>query len=214
MAKGAAMSEVKEMPYSERYAHVLDAIRHDDFIPPFLEKRLGKAAADEFRRICEAGMRSVPADAPPEEAYEAAYANWMHLGSTAFSFVEERMGEEGIEEFLRADVEELKHENSRLSLLLLGAVRAASPDAAFDMVARKLAYDFQWLTPYSIEKPNKHEMVMHIPHCRLLDFPDSERLCLYGCRHAYPQWLAEQLKVKMEPRRQGTSCTIRFNPLH
>jgi len=57
-------------------------------------------------------------------------------------------------------------------------------------------------------------MVMTIPHCKILDYPNSEDVCLLGCQREYPQWMAEQLKVKLEFDRQGSSCTATVTPLH
>ena len=41
------MVEVKQMPYSEKYARVLNSLKHDEYVPGFIERELGQAAATE-----------------------------------------------------------------------------------------------------------------------------------------------------------------------
>jgi len=208
------MVEVKEMPYSEKYAKVMDAIKHDDFVGGFIEKHLGQQASAEYLSICESGIEPIPEEASPEEKYEIAYKNWMWISGTAFGFVRERMGEEGMEQFIRDDVALLKRENSSASLYLLAMIRAFSPGSAFEMVAKKSAYDLQYLTPYSVDELTREREVMSVPRCKILDYPNTEDVCLVGCQQVYPRWLAEQLKVKMAFDRQGNSCTVTVTPLH
>jgi hypothetical protein len=207
------MVEVKEMPVTEKYERVLAGLKHDEFMPAFIEKHLGRAASQEFRRLCEEGLRPVPENASPEDKYEAAYRNWMLVGATTFGFVRERMGDEGLERLVAAGVEALERENSSLALYLLRMIRAVSPGLAFSMVAKQSAYELQWLTPYSVDELSRERAVMTIPRCKILDYPGSEDVCLFGCQRQYPAWMAEQFKVKLEFDRRGTSCTATVTPL-
>ncbi len=54
---------------------------------------------------------------------------------------------------------------------------------------------------------------MNVPSCKILDYPDTEDVCPVGCQREWPQWLAEQLRVKMETDRRGNNCTITLSPL-
>jgi hypothetical protein len=208
------MVEVREMPYSEKYAKVLGAIKHDEHVSALIEKHLGQAASSEYRKICESGIQPIPEETSPEQKYEIAYKNWMWISSVAFNFVRERMGEEGIEQMVSAGVASLKRENSSPSLYLLRLIRAISPGLAFEILAKRSAYEFQWLTPYSVDELSRQREVMNIPRCKILDYPNTEDACLVGCQREYPQWLAEQLKVNMQFNRQGHSCTATITPLH
>jgi hypothetical protein len=208
------MVEVKEMPYTEKYERVLGGLKHDEYVPGFIEKHLGQAASAEYRQLCDSGIQPIPEDASPEDKYEIAYRNWMWISGTAFSFIRERMGDEGIDHVLSVGVEALKRENASPSLYLLKMIRAISPGRAYEMVAKQSAYEFQWLTPYSVDELSRERMVMTIPHCKILDYPNSEDVCLLGCQREYPQWMAEQLKAKLEFDRQGSSCTATVTPLH
>ena len=90
------------------------------------------------------------------------------------------MGEEGIKQFVRAEVDALKHENASPALLMLKLVRAISPGLAFTMVAKQTTYKLQWLSPYSVPELTRHRTVFDIPRCKILDFSDSDDLCLIG----------------------------------
>ena len=103
------MVKVKEMTYSKKYASVLDNIKLDDtFTPSFIEKHLGDQAVDKLQRIWQEGLKPIPEDASVEEKYEIAYGNWIWMGKSNLSFIRKRLGEDGIEQLKRADVEALK----------------------------------------------------------------------------------------------------------
>lgn len=208
------MVKVKEMPYSEKYAIVLDQTRPDDaLISPFIQKHLGDQALAELQSIWQEGVKPVPEDASDENKYEIAYSNFIWRAKSNFSFIRRRLGEDGIEQFALAEVEVLKRKNASPSLLILGLLRAISPGLAFNMTARQMAYQFQWITPASLVELTRNRAVFDIPRCKVLDFPDSEDLCVIGCQDAYPRWLAEQFKVVMKFERQGNSCTATLTRL-
>ena len=175
------MAKVKEMPIVEKYTNVLDHIKYEEeLVPGFIEKHLGKPALEDFQKVCRERVKLVPEEASPETKYETAYSNWMWMGRCAFGFVRERLGEEGIRQFVRADVEALKRENASPALVMLTLIRKISPGLAFTMIAKQTTYKLQWLSPYSVPELNKHKAVFDIPKCKLLDFPDSDDLCLIG----------------------------------
>ncbi len=208
------MVEIKPMSYSEKYTKVLDGLKHDEFVPGFIEKHLGAAAAAEYRQRCEAGMQPIPENASDETKYEIAYKNWMSTASAAFGFVRERMGQAGIDQMAQVSTEALIRENANPSLLILRLVRALSAGKAFEMVAKKSAYELQYLVDYSVEELDERKAVFQVPHCKVKDFPDAADVCTIGCRREYPQWMAEQLHVKMEGRpHQDDSCTLTFTPI-
>jgi len=208
------MVAVKEMPYTEKYERVLGGLKHDEHVPGFIEQRLGPEAAEEYRQVVGSGLEPIPEEASPQEKYEIAYKNWMWMSGSTFTFVRERMGEAGLEELAAVGAEMLKRENAGPSLYLLALIRAFSPGRAFVMVAKQSVYEFQWLTPYSVDELSRERGVMSIPHCKILDYPKCEDTCIYGCQREYPRWMAEQLKVKLSFDRRGTSCTATITPLH
>jgi len=212
--KGGDMVEIKEMPYAEKYSNVLASInRMEKFVPAFMQKHLENREMIEFQTIWEEGINAIPEDASSEEKYELAYRNWIAKARNAHSFVRERLGEDGMEKFKRDNVDILKEENASPALVMLRLVRAISRGLAFSMTAKKVAYNLQWLSPYSVPELSRHRLVFAIPQCKILDFPDSEEICLVGCQSTYPMWLAEQFNVNMEANRQGNSCTLTVTPL-
>jgi hypothetical protein len=202
------------MPYSEKYAKVIDNMKFDEtFILPFVQKHLGDQAVAEVRKTWQEGMKPIPEGASFEEKYEVAYANWIWLAKNIYPFIRKRMGEDGLKEFERAEIEGLIKKNASPALLMLKIIRAFSPGTAFGMTAKQMGYQFQWLTPFSVPELTKQKAVLNIPRCKILDFPDTEDICLVGCQSTYPKWVAEQFKVDMKFNRQGNSCIGTLAPL-
>jgi hypothetical protein len=208
------MVEVKVMPYSEKYAKALDTIKViETFVPPFIQKHLGDAAVAELQSIWKEGAKPIPEGASDEEKYEVAYDNFIWMAKNDLSFVRGHMGEEGIELFKRAEVEALKKENASPALFLLKLIRAVSTSTAFTMTAKQMAYQMQWITPYSVSELSRQRAVYDMPRCKVLDYPDTEDLCAIGCQKIYATWFSEQFKVKQETNRQGNSCIMTITPL-
>jgi hypothetical protein len=207
------MEKFKEMPYSEKYNIIVDNM-NNTFVPSFVQKHLGNQPVVVLRRIWGEGIKPVPEGASLEEKYEIAYGNWVWMAKSSVAFIREQLGEEGIEQFKRAEVEALKRKSASPALFLLRLVRALSPNTAFKMIANKFTYQLQWMTPFSVSEITRHKVVYDIPRCKILDYPGSEDLCVIGCQSTYPTWVAEQFKVKMEFERRGNnSCTCTLAPL-
>ena len=208
------MNNVKEMPYGERYARVMDNMKFDEaFILPFVREHLGDQAAAELKEDWQKTIESIPDAASDKEKYEIAYTNWIGLAKAIYPYIRNRMGEEGLKKFERAEIEGLRKKNAGPALLMLKIIGAFSPAAAFGMTSKQMAYQFQWLTPYSVPELTSKKVVLEIPRCKILDFPDTEDICIVGCQSTYPQWVAEQFKVNMKFDRKGHSCTGTLSPL-
>ena len=207
------MEKVKEMPYEEKYAKVTDNMEFDEtFILPLVRRQLGDQAAAELKRTWQEGIKPIPEGTSFKEKYEIAYGNWIFIAKSAYSFIRKQMGEEGIKKFERAEVDALKRKNTGPALFLLGLVRVFSPGSAFTMTAKQMLYQLQWLSPLSVQELTRDRAVVNIPRCKILDFPETEDLCLVGCQGSYPTWVAEQFKLKMAFDRQGNSCTCTLTP--
>jgi len=201
------------MPYSKKYANMLDNIKLDDTTLSFIQKHLSDQAVVQLQNIWQEGVKPIPEDASFEEKYEIAYSNWVWLANSDFSFIRRQLGEDGIEQYKLAEVEALKRAMPRPALFLLRLVRALSPGSAFTMTAKQMAYQLQWLGPSSVSELTRRRAVINIPRCKILDFPETEDICLVGCMSTYPMWVAEQFKVDMKFERQGNSCTCALTPL-
>lgn len=212
--KDSKMVKIKQMPYSEKYAKVIDSIKFDEsFIIPFVQKHLGDQAVGELKGIWQKGFKPIPEGASFEEKYEVAYGNWIWLAKNIFPFIQKQMGEDGLKEFERTEVEALIKQNNSPALLFLKFIRLFSPSIAFTMTCKQMGYQFQWITPFSVPELTRYKAVFDVPRCKILDFPDTDDMCLLGCQSTYPMWVAEQYKVSMKWNRQGNSCTCSLTPL-
>jgi hypothetical protein len=130
------MVKVKEMPYNEKYAKVIDNMKFDQaFIVPFVQRHLGDQAVAEIKKTWEEGMKPIPEGASFEQKYEIGYANWIWLAKQIYHFIRQRMGEDGMKKFERAEIEGLIKKNASPALLMLKIIRGFSPGTAFAMTA-------------------------------------------------------------------------------
>jgi len=208
------MVRIKEMPYSEKYAMVIDSTKfYESLLFPFVQKHLGDQVVSELKGIIQSGFKPIPEVTSFKEKYEVAYANWIWLAKNTFSFIRKQMGEDGLKKFERTEVQALIKKNASPALFMLKIIRAFSPGTAFGMTAKQMAYQLQWINSYSVPELTHTKAVLDIPRCKILDFPDTEDICLVGCQITYPKWIAEQFKVEMKHNRQGKSCTGTLAPL-
>ena len=208
------MEKVKEMPYEEKFAMVIDDMKLNEAVfLHWVQKHLGDQAVAEFKKTYQEVTKPIPEEASNKEKYDIAYGNWIWLGKSVYSFTRKKMGEEGIKTLERAQVEALKQKNANPALFLLGFIRIFSPGLAFTMTARKMAYQLQWVDPSLAFELSQHKAVFNMPSCKILGFPETEDICLIGCQRVYSTWEAEQFKMQSEYKRQGNSCTCTKTPL-
>lgn len=209
------MVSVKEMPYSEKYKLAQEnGMFLKDLAPAFLEAHLGRQAARELQEALQDQVQAVPENASFADKYEVAYGNFIRIGKCNFNFIREKMGEAGIRQFMRHEVDGLKRKNAGASVLLLNLIRAIAPGYAFVMTNKEFAYQLQWITPFDVPELNAQRAVFDIPQCKVLDYEDTEDICQIGCQGIYPMWVAEQFKVKMAFEREGKRCTCRISKLN
>jgi hypothetical protein len=204
---------IKEMPVKEKYANLLATIKQDAFTPVYIGEKLGRQARQEYEEECRKVTRPVPENASDKDKYEIDYGNWITTGDIAFNTIRKHGGEEGLKQYIRADVEAIKRTNSGPAFLLLKLIRIAAPGAAFKLMANEISYKLQWLTDYSVSELSRRRVVLEIAHCKVLDYPGNETGCAIGCRTIYPMWLAEQFGLEMKMKREGFSCTLSIEPL-
>jgi hypothetical protein len=208
------MMKVKEMPYSEKYAKIVDELKLENSSTfAFIQKSLGNQALVELNKLQQEVLKPVPEDASDKQKYEIAYGNWVLSGGVIFKFVRSKLGEDGIERHIRVSVDAWKRENASPAIYLLSFIRFFSPSSAFSMIVKNSAYQTQWLGTSTISALSKSRAVVDIPHCSILDYPGGEDVCLIGCQKIFPIAFAEQFKVNMKFNRQGKSCVETLTPV-
>ena len=207
------MVKIKEMPSSKKYAMLLDTMKHYDTTISFIRQHKGEQAVVELQNIWQEGVKPIPEDASIEDKYEIAYGNWIWMGKNNFSVVRKHLGEDGIEQYKRERVDALKQENAGPAMAMLSLIRAISPGYAFTMTAKQMAYQMQWISPFSLSELNRSRSVIDIQNCKILDYPDIEDICLIGCQKMYPMWFAEQFKIDAKFEREGNDCTCTITPV-
>ena len=208
------MRAVKQMTYGKKYTAVQNYIKLlDSFVLPLVIRLIGNDGIDELNKIWQEKLKVIPNDLSDKDKFEIAYANWLWKWSTAVKFLKIHIGDKGLEEFKKADIEALKLKDSRLKMMILEGIRAVSPSLAFLMIERQMAYELQVYSPADITELSKERIVFDTQHCKILDYPECVNFCITGCQKIFPDFLAEHLKVKMDIKRRGKGCTISLAPL-
>jgi hypothetical protein len=210
-------TEVKQMPYEEKYRGVLDYMNMlAGFVLPIVEKDLGIQKVAELKAIWQNETKLIRDDASHEEKFKIAYGNWMRNWASAYTFVEANLGEKGIEEFKNEDeyanVESLKRKAGRPALLLLKFMRAVSPSTAFQTLAKQMSYGLQVFTPFSVSELSGNQLALDARPCMVADQTNSGSVCTVGCQQIYPPALEKAFGVRLALNPQGKSCTITVTP--
>ncbi|MGA3192997.1 MAG: hypothetical protein ABSD73_10875 [Candidatus Bathyarchaeia archaeon] len=203
------MVEIKEMPYDEKYSSMLSYLKLlNDNVLSFVEKELGAQKVAELGTIWQNGIQTIPEDATYEEKYNIGYGNWVRKYVSAFNFVSDNLGENGVEKFKDMSVEAFKRKSSSPALFLLRLMRAVSPQTAFRTFAKQMSYQWQVFTPLSVSELSGNRLVAHASPCKIFDYSDSEVCCTVSCQYVSARWLEDQFKHKMTTNLQGKNCTI------
>jgi len=207
------MVEIKEMPYDEKYSGVLSYMKLlDDNVLSLVEKELGAQKVAELNTIWHNVTQTIREDATYEEKFNIAYGNWVRKYASAFNFVSENLGENGVEKWKETAVENLKRKSSSPALFLLKLMRAVSPQTAFRTFAKQVSYQMQVFGSLSVSELSGSRLVVR-SHCKVLDYADSEVLCTVGCQEAFPVALKDVFNVKVTFELKGKICTATFAPL-
>ena len=208
------MVTIKEMPAREKYIKLLrTAGLTDQFVPQMIRERLNEEKVSELRKIWNELLQPVPEDASFEEKHQIVLGNMMRKWTAALDFIRKHLGENGVEEFKRRDVDADKGSVPASAQGMLKLIRAISPRFAFRLSVKKLSYEMQILYPYELKEMTPGKAVLHVAHCPLPDIPGAEEGCTFGCQVCHPLWLAEQFYVRMETVRSEKSCDTILTPV-
>ena len=207
------MVDVRVMTATERLQRVEDNRRLlEGFVLPLVGRELGAEAHAELQAAWAKGTVPVPPTGSDEEKVRVAYRNWMFEWGTAYDFVRDHLGERGTEAFERADVDALTRANSGASVALLKAIWALAPGTGFGTFGKRMAFELQTFTPFTVTELSRQRVAVDIPRCEVLEYPGGEPTCLAGCQVIYPRFLQEKFGVTMTTDRRGHACTVTLAP--
>jgi hypothetical protein len=208
------MLTIKEMPAREKYVKLLrTAGLTEQFVPQMIRERLDEEKVTEMRKIWSDLTQPVPEDASYEEKHQVALGNMMRKWTASLDFMRKHLGNSGVEEFMRRDVEADKGSVPAAAQRMLKLIRAISPHFAFKLSVKQLSYEMQIIYPYQLKEMTPERAVLHLAHCPVPDIPGAEEGCTFGCQVCHPLWLAEQFNVKIETVRNGKSCDTILSPI-
>ena len=206
------MFELKEMPYIEKLDGILSFKNLvEDFAPRLVNQELGKNKSDELRRLWENESEKIPEDASYKDKYEIAYRNLLQNWVTANNFMGKYQGEDGTTKYMRAAVSawKRKYAGSAFALRIIGG---ASKKTAFRILSKRLAYQLQVFSPFSVSEFDEDHMTLNVSSCKIVGVRKRNDFCLMACQNIIPVWLEGQFNVRMSHNPQGENCTVTFAP--
>ncbi len=204
------MVEVRQMSFGEKLSGVLSYKRLvEDFSRSLVSQELGGEKFSELQNIWQRESQPIPENAADEEKYEIAYRNFLQNWVSANNFMGKHQGEDGTKKFMHAAIAGWKRKYARQALALK-IIWIFAPKTAFQILAKKLAYELQVFSPFTISQINKEQLVLAVTPCKIADTQRSSSFCVMACQNIIPAWLEAQFNVKMSPNRQGNNCTVTF----
>ncbi len=205
------MVEFKEMPYDEKYTAILGYTKMvEGFAPQLVKKELGGEKVEDLRSLWKKGTEPIPEDASDKDKYEIAYRNFMWKWVSANNFMSRHQGEDGTKKYMQAAIAAWKRKY--LYAFALRFAGGVSRKTAFQFLAKRLAYQLQAFSPFSVTELKENRMVLTVTPCKILTDQNGSSFCLMACQNIIPSWLQAQFNVKMNLNRQGANCNVIFEP--
>ena len=204
--------ELKKMPYSEKYNSILGYTRMvEDFAPKLVKKELGKEKADELRGTWEKRVEPISKDASDKDKYEVAYRNFMWKWVSANKLMDTYQGEHGKRKYMEAAIAAWKRKyRYGIAVEVVGSL---SRKRAFRILAKRLAYQLQAFSPFSVSELKENRMVLTVTPCKILTDKNGISFCTMACQNIIPSWLEAQFNIKMNPNRNGVVVFEPFSSL-
>jgi len=206
------MSEFKEMTYSEKYGAILGYTKIvENFAPKLVKEELGEQKLAELENLWKQGIVPIPKDASDKDRYEVAYRNFMWKWVSANDFMGKHQGEVGTSKYMHAAIAKWKRKYA-FSSIPLKIVRGVSKKTAFAALSKRLAYQLQAFSPFTVSEFTERRMVLEVTPCKILENPNGSSFCSMACQNIIPSWLQAQFNLNMNLNRHGTDCKVVFEP--
>ncbi len=202
------MYSTKPMPDREKYQHAFGMVRlYQKHILPFVEERLGFAAANELSSVWQAAIMPIREVSPDQNKYDSAYSNWLWMARCSHDFLADLLKSDEVVEYKRL-------------LLQLYKRLQDNPDLAiyrmfgnYTALARAWVYEMQWMTPVESTNESNAQFTCVVQDCKILQTSATVRICRVDCRNVGTVLARKvyHLKRVTAPAEQG--CTITLTPL-
>jgi hypothetical protein len=208
------MAEYREMPYEEKLAGLLSYMKMvEDFAPHLVKNELGEERLLELQKLWKQGTESIPTEASIKDRYEIVYKNFLLKWVTANKFMDKYQGEFGTAKYMQAAILAWKKKYAR-EAFALKTVGGISRKTAFEILAKRFAYQLQAFSPFKVAELSKNRMVLDVTPCKIIMDQNGNDFCIMACRNIIPSWLETEFNIKMNSTRQGTNCSVIFEPFN
>jgi hypothetical protein len=191
----------------DKFQHAYGMVRlYQKHVLPFVEERLGFAAAHELSSVWQAAIMPIHEGVPDEKKYEAAYSNWLWMARCSHDFLADLLKRDEVVEYKRLLMQLHKrlHDNPDLAIYRMFGNHTALAKAWF--------YEMQWMTPVeSTDKSNAHFTCV-VQDCKILQTPATVRICRVDCRNVGTVLAHKVYHLKRATTLAEHGCTITLTP--
>ncbi len=206
------MIEIPEMSYAEKLEDIQQMQRLvETFAPKLARGDFGDEKAKELRKIWAEESIQIPPEATDEESYEIAYRNLLQNWMSGKNFMQKYGGGLAVRNYVKAATKAYKdqYSNYALPIKVIGRV---SPKTAFKMLAKRLAYQLQMFSPFTIIELTDERMVLKMSPCKIVKTRGSNDFCLMACQNIIPSWLEASYNMRMVFSPNNENCTATITP--
>ncbi len=204
------MDEFKEMPYDEKFTSILDYTKMvESFAPQLVKNELGEEKVDELQSQWKKGTEPIPEHASDKDRYEIADRNFMGKWVSANNFMVTYQGEAGSKKYMHMAIAAWNRKYA-LRAFMFKFVGGVSRKTAFRIMSKRLAYQLQVFSPFSVTELKENRMVLTVTPCKVLANQNGNSFCSMACQNIIPSWLEAQFNVKINSNRQGANCSVIF----
>ena len=206
------MIEVQEMPFNEKLEGILlmQSIV-ENFAPKLVKSEFNDQKLRELRNIWKDESEPISLEATDEEKYELAYKNFLQNWMSGKNFMQKYGGGLGVRNYVKAATNAWKSQYSNYEMPIKVLSRVSSK-TAFKMLAKRLAYQLQIFSPFTVSELSDDKMVLEMTPCKIACTRSSNDFCLMACQNILPAWLQASYNVKMILNPQGKNCTAILTP--
>jgi hypothetical protein len=209
------VDRISKMSYREKFHKAFQAAcSYHDRIPDFIAQRLDGQAVVELTSVWQAGIMPIPEHVPDEEKYAAAYNNWQWMARCNLEFIEEQLGSQGLDDYVRGEIQHMRRALSELDLAGARFLDVIAPRLGFRAKAEQLLYEMQWMTPLALTVISGQGLQARTSPCKMLETPGMQHQgCELNCRRILSGVAAGEFHIKLVFQCQGDGCRISLTPL-
>jgi len=202
------MNQIKAMPEQEKFEHTFEMVDlYQKNVLPFVEAHLGPAERHNLHAIWQAAIAPIRQDDGDYKRYASAHSNWLWIAHCSHNTLAEMLSSDEVLEYKRMLLRMYKQQRDNPNLAILRLLKAHVT------LARLLLYEMQWMTPITVAKCSRSEVVCVVPECKVLKTSGTDRICRVDCQNVGRAFSSQMYNLRRVTVLKNHGCTITLTPI-